>query len=55
MKIILFLLCIPYLGLTQQLSTENIFYDGNNREYIIYVPQTYSPSVLTPLLFAFHG
>ena len=55
MKIILFLLCIPYLGLTQQLSTENIFYDGNNREYIIYVPQTYSPSISTPLLFAFHG
>ena len=55
MKKILFLLCIPYLGLTQQLSTENIFYDGNNREYIIYVPQTYSPSVSTPLLFAFHG
>ena len=45
----------PIFRFTQQLSTENIFYDGNNREYIIYVPQTYSPSVSTPLLFAFHG
>ena len=43
------------MGLTQQLSTENIFYDGNNREYIIYIPQIYSPSVSTPILFAFHG
>ena len=55
MKKLLSLIFIPYLALSQQLSTENIFYDGSNREYIIYTPQTYSPSVLTPILFAFHG
>lgn len=55
MKKLLLLLCLPYLGLSQQLTTENIFYDGSNREYIIYVPQTYTPTSHTPVLFAFHG
>ena len=55
MKNLVFLIFIPFLALSQQLSTENIFYDGNNREYIIYTPQTYSSSILTPILFAFHG
>jgi len=55
MKKLLLLLCLPYLGLSQQLTTENIFYDGSNREYIIYVPQTYTPTSPTPVLFAFHG
>ena len=55
MKKLLLLLCLPYIGISQQLTTENIFYDGNNREYIIYVPQTYTPTSPTPVLFAFHG
>jgi len=55
MKKLLLLLCFPYVGMSQQLTTENIFYDGNNREYIIYVPQNYSPSISTPILFALHG
>ena len=55
MKKIFLLLCFPFIATSQQLTTENIFYDGNNREYIIYVPQTYSPSISTPLLFALHG
>ena len=55
MKKLILLLCLPHLGLSQQLTTENIFYDGSNREYIIYVPQTYTPTSSTPVLFAFHG
>ena len=55
MKKILILLFLPFLGISQQLTTQNILFDGNNREYIIYVPQIYSPSISTPLLFAFHG
>ena len=35
--------------------TENIFYDSNIREYIVYVPTSYSSSISTPILFAFHG
>ena len=55
MKKILLLLIIPFLSVSQQLNTETIFYDGHNREYIIYVPQSYSSSTTTPILFAFHG
>ena len=55
MKKLLLLLCFPFFALSQQLTTENILYDGNNREYIIYVPQNYSPSISTPILFALHG
>ena len=55
MKKLLLLLCLPYVGMSQQLTTENVLYDGNNREYIIYVPQNYSPSISTPILFALHG
>ena len=55
MKKLLLLLCLPYIVISQQLTTENILYDGNNREYIIYVPQNYSPSISTPILFALHG
>lgn len=39
----------------QQLTTENLLFDGNNREYLIYVPESYSASSTTPILFAFHG
>ena len=55
MKKIFILLLLPFLGLSQQLTTENILYDGNNRQYILYVPQIYSPSISMPILFAFHG
>ena len=55
MKKLLFLLCFPFCALSQQLITENIFYDGHNREYIIYIPQSYSSSISSPILFAFHG
>ena len=54
-RILFFLISLPFLSFSQQLTTENFFYDGNNREYIIYVPQTYSSSSPAPILFAFHG
>ena len=55
MKKILFFLIIPFLSFGQQLNTENIFYDGHNREYIIYVPENYSNSNSVPILLALHG
>ena len=55
MKKLFFLLCFPFCALSQQLITENVFYDGHNREYIIYIPQSYSSSISSPILFAFHG
>ena len=54
-QIILILFLFPCICFSQQLSTQYLMYDGNNREYIIYVPQTYSSSSPTPILFAFHG
>ena len=54
-RILFFLISLPFLSFSQQLTTENFFYDGNNREYIIYIPQTYSSSNPAPILFAFHG
>ena len=38
-----------------QQTTEYMFYDGHNREYILYIPSSYSSSTATPILFAFHG
>ena len=55
MQKLLLLLCFPFFALPQQLINENIFYDGNDREYIIYIPQSYSTSISSPILFAFHG
>ena len=52
---ILLIFCFPFFAFSQQLSTENIYYDGNMREYVIYVPQSYSPTISAPILFAFHG
>ena len=54
-KILYLLLIVPITILAQQLNTENILYDGNNREYIIYIPQSYSSSNSAPLLIALHG
>jgi len=39
----------------QQLLQESMVYDGNNRQYIVYVPGSYSAITPAPLLFAFHG
>ena len=44
-----------FFAFGQQLTTENLLYDGNNRQYLVYVPQSYSSSLPTPILFAFHG
>lgn len=54
-KILIFIILIPSISLSQQQSLEIINYDDNEREYIIYVPQSYSIDIPTPLLLAFHG
>jgi len=35
--------------------TKMIQHDGTDREYIIYIPESYDPNTKTPLLFNFHG
>ena len=54
MKKLLLLLIIPLLSFGQ-LQTENLNFDNNNREYLIYTPDNYSNNNPTPILFALHG
>ena len=54
-KLLSIIILFPMIGLSQELITNNIFYDGHNREYTIYIPQTYSSLNPEPILFAFHG
>ena len=49
-KLLFILLSFPMIGLTQELITENMMFDGNNRQYIAYIPETYSPSTPSPIL-----
>ena len=38
MKKLLLLLIIPFLSFGQQLITENMIFNGQEREYILYIP-----------------
>ena len=40
---------------SQQQITETLFFDGQDREYIIYVPEIYDGTLDVPVLFSFHG
>ena len=40
---------------TQQQITETLFFDGQDREYILYVPEIYDGTLDVPVLFSFHG
>jgi len=54
-KLLFIVFSFPMIGLTQELITENMIFDGNNRQYTAYIPETYSPSIPSPILMAFHG
>ena len=54
----LFFLCLIFLckiSHTQNFITQTIDYDGNSREYKLYIPSSYSENSLSPLMFNFHG
>lgn len=59
MKGFLFSFLIGVLSLTalqaQVLEERYLFHDNTIREYLIYVPSTYSPEDAAPLIFVFHG
>ena len=55
MKKFLLLLIVPFLSFSQQLITENMIFDGQEREYILYIPSSYDATSEFPLLFSFHG
>ena len=54
-KILLLFLFIPLSGIAQQQINQTMIYDGNAREYIVYIPASYDGSTSYPLLFSFHG
>ena len=51
--IILTFACHFIIG--QQQQNRVLFFDGIQREFIIYIPATYNATIPTPLLFNFHG
>ena len=55
MKKLLTFLIIPFLSFGQQLITENMVFDGQEREYMLYIPASYDATSEFPLLFNFHG
>ena len=55
MKKIILIVLITQLLSYSQIINKNLFFDGLDREYIIYVPSNYNGSQSVPLLFSFHG
>ena len=53
--LILFVLIIFNNSYSQTQQNRTMFFDGNNREYLIYVPAIYDGSEAYPLMFSFHG
>ena len=54
-SIFLFLALSPNLTKAQQTLSDSMLYDGIQRYYTLYVPDIYSPSAPTPLVFNIHG
>ncbi len=56
-SLILFVLAISTLcSLTaQQTINGTLLHDGLDREYILYIPDSYDPATPTPLVMSFHG
>ena len=52
---LLIFILIFKISLSQDFISQTIYYDGNNREYELYIPEHYNDSNEVPLLFNFHG
>ena len=42
-------------NISQNFFTEYIQHDGNNRQYKLYIPSSYSENSISPIMFNFHG
>lgn len=51
----LLLICVYGSASCQQTIVDTITYDGLDRQYILYVPASYSPGSPAPLVLNFHG
>lgn len=56
-RFILFIVCAALLSpaFAQSFLSQTIQYDGENREYEIYIPEIYDGTNAVPLIFSFHG
>ena len=52
---LLFFLGLPFIGFSQQTINGSINHDGQQRDYILYVPESYTGDSPVPLIFNFHG
>jgi polyhydroxybutyrate depolymerase len=48
-------LCLPLLSIGQQTIDGSITFAGIQRDYILYVPEMYTPGEAVPLILNFHG
>ena len=53
-KILYTLLIIANISLSQTIN-KTLFFDGLEREYTVYIPESYTGEINVPLLFNFHG
>ena len=51
----LFLLLLPFFSRAQQTINYSILVDSVQREFILYVPDSYNENTSVPLVFSFHG
>ena len=54
-KLFTLLICLPICTLSQQTINASITHGGLQRDYILYVPTSYSAATSAPLVFNFHG
>ena len=54
-KILILNICFPLIALAQQTINASINHGGITRNYILYVPASYSAVTEVPLVFNFHG
>ena len=54
-KTLLLLICLPLFMVAQQTISGSITHGGLQRDYILYVPASYSAGTVAPLVFNFHG
>jgi polyhydroxybutyrate depolymerase len=53
--IIIFMISLPFFCFAQETIEYTITHDGLQREYVLYVPESYTGQDSVPLLFNFHG
>jgi len=53
-SLLIFIVC-TYTSYTQSFMNKKINWDGNEREYAVYIPDSYDGNSDYPLLFNFHG